>query len=83
MWCFGGDSHLALDVQAWMSAAALPSQRLFLQEVRVAGESAPHGKRGAAAQPSTFVWVLGMQGSGCWMTRAVLTGQQRWDGSAP
>ncbi len=79
--------------RAELGAAALPSQRVMLQEVTVVGDSTSSsssssrdssstgvwsegssgigGSVGGEGSSSLFVWQLGMQANGCWLTTGI------------
>ncbi len=50
-----------------LGAAALPSQRTFVQEVRL---QSGQGEASSAAAP-VYVWEMGMAADGCWVVDAV------------
>jgi hypothetical protein len=56
-------------------ASAVPSQRTFVAEVRLQGTGSPQAlaldEEGEGSAGRSFMWELGMQGSGCWYVQAV------------
>lgn len=59
-------SALLHHADAWLGPAALPSQRVMLQEVGVALAAGGVGGGGVR-----FLWRLGMQANGCWQVTGI------------
>lgn len=57
--------------EAYLGAAALPSQRVMLQEVVVLGGGPGGGGSRGGAGGVRFLWRMGMQANGCWMVTGI------------